>query len=165
MTPEERSADSRSTASDVLIVAGRQAYPDYHVLSAYICQPGRSFRSGIERLGFYTAFEIKPELPRILHRRDNVEFSQGNVSRLASSGEEFDGEVAALVSKALDPSTGWYIEREAGNSATKCLTSTEDSDTLTLPAGIRHEGQAAWVQSQRYASSDLLRTAATTDDL
>lgn len=164
--PDERVAAANDLPGDTLIVAGRRAYPDYSLADAYICQPGRSFRSGIERMGFYTGFQIKPELPRILHRRDNVSFTPANAAALATRDEPFDEELARLITRVLDPTLRWAGRRELGNEyQVFLLTSPNHLDTLRLDEPVRHRGKSAWVQSQRYTNSGLLRAAGSTDEL
>ncbi len=69
---------------DVVVVAASSAYGDYLRYSAYICQPGRSFREGTERMAFYADGSIKIEIPRILARRDNQPLTADSARDLAS---------------------------------------------------------------------------------
>src|SRR6185437_10303454 len=59
---------------DVVIVAAKNAYPEYKLLGAYICQPEseRTFQPQISRLGFYANGSIQPEVPLIRARRGEV---------------------------------------------------------------------------------------------
>jgi len=91
-TPDRVSARKALPATaraDTVIVAGRTAYPDYLLSSCYVCQPGRAFRGDPTHLGFYFDREIKPEIARIVHRRDHVRFDVSVASswrRAATSG-------------------------------------------------------------------------------
>jgi len=154
-------------AADTLIVAGRLAYPDYLLSSAYICQAGRSFQPGVEHLGFYAEREIKREVPRILHRRDNVLVTPEHAAELRERGKAFDLEVARLLEDTLDPKLGWRIRREPGRSYQFFLLSPpRGEETAVLPHVIWHGGRSAWTQNQRYTTLEALRAApATTEEL
>lgn len=152
--------------ADTVIVAGRLAYPDYLFSGAYICQAGRSFQPAVEHLGFYAAREIKREIPRILHRRDDVMVTPEHAAELRGRSGPFDVEVAQLIEKALDPSQ-WRIRRELGRFYQFFLLSHPDGEeTVVLPYVVWHGGRSAWTQGQRYASLEALRAApSTTDEL
>jgi alkylated DNA nucleotide flippase Atl1 len=157
---------SPKVVADTVIVAARKAYPDYLATNSYVCKPGRAFRSGIRFLGFYAEREIKPEVGRIRHRRDNVRFDHAQVSALRASDGEFDREVADLIELLLDPRVPLHVERVPGQAYQVFLLShPNDDDTIRLKNVIRHTGRGAWTQSQRYVSSALLATSPdTTDD-
>ena len=53
------------TASVVVVVAARHAWPEYQRYSAYICQPGRAFKP-VKRIAFYSNGQIYPLVPLIL---------------------------------------------------------------------------------------------------
>ncbi len=153
--PETEAAETGH--SDTLIVAARRAYPDYLLSSAYICQPGRSFRDEIDHLGFYAGREIKPHVATILHRRDKVEMSAANAAKLSQSSGQFDQEVARLIDQVLDPTVNWTQRREVGaRHQVFLLSGPDDPETIRLPAPIHHGGKNAWTQSQRYAKLDQL---------
>jgi len=154
---------------DTVVVAAREAYPEFKRTSAYICQANRSFRGGLKRLGFYTAGAIRPEVPEILYREDNVVFSRHEAEARAASGDERGAAIGELIKKALafdDRRT--YGERYQ----VFLLSGPGDERTLTLDAPIRStavDGNGrprAWTQGQRYTRSDLLkRQPETTDEL
>ena len=160
-----RGIDRRS--ADTVIVAGRLAYPDYLLSGAYICQAGRSFQPAIEHLGFYAEREIKREIPRILHRRDNVVVTAEHASELRERGDPFDLEVAGRIEETLDPNTDWRIRREPGRSYQFFLLSQPSGDeTVVLPQIIWHGGRSAWTQGQRYTTLEALRAGpSTTEEL
>ena len=163
---DEQVGGSDRRTADTLIVAGRLAYPDYLLSGAYICQAGRSFRPGIEHLGFYAEREIKREIPRILHRRDNVVVTAEHASELRGRGAPFDLEVARRIDQALDPGTDWRIRREPGQPYQFFLLSHPSGDeTLVLPQVIWHGGRGAWTQSQRYTTLEVLRAGPSTTEL
>jgi hypothetical protein len=45
---------------DTVVVAAREAYPEYREVAAYVCQAGRSFRAGIRRMGSTTVARSSP---------------------------------------------------------------------------------------------------------
>ncbi len=51
-------------AEDIVVVAARFAHSDYHHYGAYICQAGRTFRPGIQRIGFYCPPNLRSEAAR-----------------------------------------------------------------------------------------------------
>lgn len=59
---------------DTVVVAARKAYDLYLRYHAYICQPNRAIRP-VPRMAFYTAREIKPEIPEILGVHQEVALS------------------------------------------------------------------------------------------
>lgn len=136
-----------------MIVAGLFAYPrQYLELSAYACQPGRSFRAGITYMGFYTEGMIKPEIARIRHQEDGVRFTHAEaVARRA--GPETDQLVARVIAASLR--TGAWQEGTRGqvfllsgadDPATIHLAHPILNDTVSAGSGKR----VAWTQAQRY---------------
>lgn len=72
---------------DTVVVAARVAYPDYLKTNSYVCQPGRAFRAGLSRFGFYAKGAIQRELPAILHHEDHVLFSEESAIERQSSSD------------------------------------------------------------------------------
>ena len=149
---------------DTVVVAARNAYPEYLRISAYICQPGRSFRSGLERMGFYAEGAIQRELPRIRARRDNVMFSAEASAALRDDSEDpVDHEIAELVMDLSDdPNRG-------GQPYQVFLLSPPDGqETMRLPNVIlntktdQHGRPWAWTLSQSYVRSEILLSGVQT---
>ncbi len=63
-------------AKDTVVVAARNAWPEYHRYHAYICQPGRTFQP-VQYLAFYAASQIYPVVARIREVTDNILFAYG----------------------------------------------------------------------------------------
>lgn len=144
--------------NDVVVVAARKAWPEYLKYSAYICQPGRSFRQGIERFGFYTEKAIQPLIPVILARFDNLEFAERSIAQLRSAGTATDAKVADLIQKKLGPEPA-----ARGLTLQVFLLSGPDQDvTLRLAQPILHNRPTAWTQNQRYTRLALLEQGPTT---
>lgn len=145
-----------ASANDVVVVAARNAWPEYNELHAYVCQPNRPFQQ-VTRLGFYSKGVIYPLVPKIMATFDEVEMARNR----------YEGELGALVHRLLD---GGY--RPEGDFFKVLLLSAPDSpDTLKLEAPIRNDKRSktgkptAFTMGQRYVSSESLRTAKTTSDL
>ena len=153
---------------DTVVVAARNAYSEYRETAAYACQPGRAFRGGVGRMGFYYGGAIQAEVPLIRHRRDNVTFSRDSATALRETGDPFDAEFAALIERLLDTST-----RVPGQQYQVFLLSPADGEqTLRLAQPIKntttdHKGKAsAWTMGQRYTqSSALAQSPGTTSEL
>lgn len=145
---------------DTVIVAAGSAYDDYVKYSAYVCQPGRSFRPRLKHLGFYRRKRIEATVPAILYSKDNVEVSPESIAELAA-GSDLDQRVAALVERLLSDGA-----RPVGGVYKIILLSEPgDERTLHLREPIAHRFPRAWTQGQRYASSEELEVALSTTDL
>ena len=58
-------ADGLLSADDTVIVAAREAWPEYQRFAAYVCQPNRAFRDALTHFGFYAHSAIQTLIPRI----------------------------------------------------------------------------------------------------
>lgn len=147
-------------AADTVVVPARDAWPLYDAVGAYICQPGRSFRP-VERIAFYADGEIKPDVPRILDRWDQIDWSEQEAERLAG-GATRDRRLSEIIS------TSRALGVPAGRHQVFDLTRPGHPDHRTLagplPHGARGRG-SAFVQRQRYSSMAELSRASTTADL
>lgn len=149
--------DGLLDTDDVVVVAAREAYPEYLRHSAYVCQPGRSFREGLTHMGFYTHGAIQPEVPRIRFREDDVLFTPAKVER-RREGEEHDRRVAELIEVLLRE--GPRQQGEA--SQVFLLTPPDDPDTIPLEHKIVNDTVAAsgrtwaWTMDQCYVSMTRL---------
>lgn len=162
-------ADGLLSTDDVVVVAARRAYPEYLRYHAYVCQPSsrRSFRDTAERIGFYHGGAIEPEVPLIVHREGEVVFLPETAQAFETSGAPGGDRIAEVIRRTLADGT-----RVHGHSYAVFLLSAPDDDaTLRLPtrvvnAATNASGRTiAWTRGQRYASSERLRAATTTDDL
>jgi hypothetical protein len=154
---------------DVVVVAARVAYGEYLDHATYVCQPGRSFRDGLTRLGFYAKGAIQPEVPRIIHREEQVPFSDAEVERRRASTDPNDQRIAEVIETSVANGT-----RQPAESYQVFLLSLPDArDTMVLSRPILNTKRAAsgrpwaWTLQQRYVSSKQLADPAvnTTEDL
>lgn len=147
--------------ADTVIVAARHARIDYEVFGTYICQPNRSFREGIRYLGFYTQKRIDSAFPAIVERRRAVPFTRETVERLGSSANERDVQVARIIEQVVGRVGDGRKEGEQYQ-----IFLLDDQAGFRLAAPIQHVGSSAWSQSQRYTSSEALKSAPqTTEEL
>ena len=146
-----------SPDKDVVIVAARDAYPRYLTYAMYFCQPGRTFQP-VERMGFYTRNEIKPQIPRILARRDHVGIDRATAQTLRMSSSNDEAAIGQLVERLIRDG----VLGEGDVQQLFLLSPADDPRTLILPgpihnASVGSRGQRiAWTQGQRYANSSAL---------
>ncbi len=148
------------TPDQVLVVPARVAFDEYLRHAAYVCQPGRTFRS-VEFLGFYRKRQIEPIVPRVLHVRDQVVFSLETATELESLNRASDGAIARVIRALLEAGA----RTDGAPYKVLLLSPSDDSATLILNAPIVHLGRNAWVQGQRYTRRAQLEDATTTEDL
>lgn len=152
----------RPTAiEDTVVVAARNAWALYENVYAYVCQPARAFRT-VERIAFYADREIKRDVPKVLHRRDNVEWTKEEADRLRGSTDRFDRKIAQVIDAAR--STNWT----GGLYQVFLLTRPGDPTHRQLSSCLPHGGNgrgSAFTQRQRYVSLHSLELATSTDGL
>jgi hypothetical protein len=154
--------------ADTVVVAARVAYPEYKQHAAYVCQAGRAFRGGLQRMGFYANGAIQQEVPRILERMDKVTFSDDEAARLHRSEKPTHRAIADLIDTLLAEG-----RRARGETYQVFLLSRSDDErTLRLAKPIVNttrdsKGQPwAWTLGQRYTRSEVLeRGPGTTEEL
>jgi hypothetical protein len=146
---------------DTVVVAARDAWALYQNAYAYVCQPGRAFRT-IDRLAFYADREVKRDIPQVLHRRDNVEWTADEADRLRKSDDRFDRKIAQAID--VSRSTNWT----GGLYQVFLLTRPGDPAHRQLSSCLPHNGSgrgSAFTQRQRYVSLHSLEIASSTADL
>ena len=146
---------------DTVVVAARNAWALYEQVYAYVCQPGRAFRT-VDRIAFYAGREIKKDVPKVLHRRDNVEWTPDEADRLRKSDDRFDRKIAQVIDVAR--TTNWT----GGLYQVFLLTRPSDPAHRQLSACLPHGGNgrgSAFTQRERYVSLHSLELAESTEDL
>lgn len=145
-----------ASPNDVVIVAARQAWPEYEEFKAYVCQPNRPFQQ-VSRMGFYCKNRIYPLVPKILDIIDDVEIVTGR----------YTGELGKLVDY-LDKNS---LRTDRDSYKVFLLSAPDSTDTLKLPAPIPNNKKdksgkgAPFTMRQRYVASSQLLVAKTTSDL
>ena len=145
---------------DTVVVAAGVAWDLYQATHAYVCQAGRAVRA-TDDLAFYTDREIKPEVPKILGRQDNLPWGSSQAQQLAASVNPDDQRLAQVMTASID--AGWT----EGRYQVFMLTAPGEKGHITLPKPIPHRRRgtgSAFVQGQRYASHQQLLIASSTDD-
>jgi hypothetical protein len=145
---------------DTVVVAAGAAWDYYRRHSAYVCQPGRSFRP-VERIAFYRRKRIEPRFPVILDRLDFVPFTRAHADDLRGTGLPHDAHLAQVILESLSEGS----RRDGDLHEVFLLSGPEDPRTVAIGSPIPHHGSGAWTMGQRYTSSSRLSSARTTDDL
>ena len=145
----------------LVVAAGQWAYTDFHRLSAYICQPGRFPGRNVERIAFYSDGEVKPEIPLVRYRLDNVTFSDEEAARLEGSGDPLERRCGEVI--RLRVAQGGEREQV---SQIFLLSGPQDPETVHLSAPIPHEGRGGWLQAHRWIPLAALQAGpANTEEL
>ncbi len=145
-----------ASPNDVVVVAARNAWPEYQKLHAYVCQPNRPFQQ-VTRMGFYCKNVIYPLVPRIIAVQDDVEMVSG----------KYTGAIGKLVDTLVSNSLRLHDERYK----VFLLSPPDSPDTLKLTSPIPNDKKGklgkrtAFTMGQRYVSSGQLMSAKTTSDL
>lgn len=152
-------ADGLLDSDDTVVVAARDAWPEYQRVSAYVCQPDRSFRAGLTHFGFYTLGAIQSLVPRIERYLPSVTFSRAEADGRRAGG---DPTIADLIDSLLDDGS----RVEGAPHGIVLLTGADDPHTVRLPQVIENDSLSsagrrfAWTQWQRYTRLDRLRSGA-----
>ena len=151
--------------NDIVVVAARNAWPEYQEIDAYVCQPNRPFQR-VDRLAFYSKGLIHPLVPKIIERHDEVVMAHDPKKQLPIDSPPSQP-VERLVKRLLAEK-----RREEGEVFKVLLLSAPDSpDTLKLPAPIPNDLKSesgkptAFTMGHRYTASEKLLAARTTSDL
>ena len=142
---------------DIVVVAARNAWPEYQALHAYICQADRPFQN-VTHLAFYASRAIQPVCPRILDIRDNVEIKAGG------EGGAIGQLVERLIAEARRPLGGRFkimILSAPDAAETIKLDSAVLNDKVSEETGI----PVGFTMGQRYVSRAALLKAKKTSDL
>lgn len=125
---------------DTVVVAAGAAWEYYRRHSAYVCQPGRSFRP-VERIAFYWRKRIEPRFPLILDRRDFVPFTREHADELRGTGLSHDAHLAQVILESLSEGS----RRDGDLHEVFLLSAPEDPQTLAIgsPISTRRSGCAS----------------------
>jgi hypothetical protein len=152
--------DGLLTNDDTVVVAARDAWPEYQWTHAYVWQPDKPFRVGLTHLGFYADKAIQPLVPRILQSLPSVPFTRGEAKARRAHGAP---EVGDLIDQLLDAGS-----RTEGNShGVLLLTGPSDPDTVRLAQPVQNDTvtasgrNCAWTRSRRYTQLARLRSGVT----
>lgn len=144
------------SAKDVLVVPARDAWPEYQIFHAYVCQPNRAFQP-VRQMAFYCDGQIQAVVPSIVNIWQSVRFERGKEA----------GWLGDLIDRLLDrgPRTEGFSYKVVR------LSEPDDVNTLRLRAPIANDLESdggrsiAFTQNQRYVSLEKLKTATYTSQL
>jgi hypothetical protein len=159
--------------ADVVVVPAADAYGVYLNTGAYVCQPDRTFRAGIDRIAFYARGEIQPEVPMILHRDLTYSFEDKDalVQRLLSTIDheyEFTNKAPVQRAEALLALIEADLVHEDEAFQFFVLSRARDERTIVLQHAIKNttiseNGRPmAWARNQRYVPLRALQSGVTT---
>lgn len=151
-------ADGLLDHLDTVIVAARFAWNEYLETGAYICQPDRSFRTGLRYMGFYTNMEIKPIVARVLYQEPQpIMFDDPTIAQFRKGEGVWDQLIGDTIEKLIAHG------KPSGQPYRVFLLSHRDAeDSLHLPGPIKNtiktsSGRGvAWTMGQRYTRSAAL---------
>lgn len=141
---------------DILIVAARQAWPEYKEYSAYICQPNRSFQH-VDRIGFYSKGVVHPIIAKILEVHEEVELRRVHAAT----------QLGKLINRLVEDN----VRAERDSAKIILLSSPDSPDTMKLDTEILNDKKSqsgktvAFTMGHTYVSSEELVKAKTTSDL
>lgn len=153
-----------SIGDDTVVVAARAAWPVWNRYSAYVCQPNRSFRHEVERLGFYYEGKIMDLVPKRIAWFPEVTMTAESAASYRASGE---GTLASLITTLLADDA----QPKGAVAGVMLLTGPNDPGTEILPNVVVSDavGQSgkvtAWTMGQRYTSLAKLKHAQVTSQL
>lgn len=147
-----------------VIVPAKEAWPFYLKNSAYVCQPGRTFKS-VSHMGFYFDGSIQRELPAIEYQVDDMPWTPSTIADLYRQGDSRSQRLAKVITAAR--AAGWDGDRYQVFLLTDPGAGSPSSHRQlrqTLP-NTRHGRGSAWVQRQRYVALDRLLGATSLGEL
>jgi LGFP repeat len=155
------SARRSARPDDTAIVPVHQAWLEYQVTRAYVCQARYSLRGGLAHIGFYADGEIKPLIPRIRGHFEAVPFTLEEEAAREAAGEL---EVADVIKLSV---LGNF--RRPGKSYDIFLLSgPDDLETVRLAAPIAGDAlsqapgaRIAWTQELHYTTLAKLTSRTT----
>jgi hypothetical protein len=145
---------------DVVVVAAKNAWPEYLEHAAYVTHSHRPRRPTAGRLGFYRSGAIQPLVPRIEDWLPSVLFTAGEAEGWRARGHD---RMAVLIERLLRAGP-----RTDGESfGVMLLSAPEDQATVRLAAPIVNDSRSPrgtpvpWTRWQRYTSLEALTSGAT----
>lgn len=93
-------AQRPATPDDTLVVSGPDAPALYERCRAHVARAGLAFR-GVDRLAFRADGLIAPDVPGVVLRRDDVEWTQRGAIRLRRTRDPWDRRIAETIEASL----------------------------------------------------------------
>ena len=153
----------------VMVLAAKWAWPMYELLSVYRCsttKPMRSLRES-DRLAFYVAGEIKPQVPRIMAVVESIDMTQReDINSLVGNQKNFAEQLLGDIERHKQ----WHDFGKAYKLM--FLTESSDRDTEELESPIINDKKdkngkpAPFTYGQpRYVTLESLKKASETSQL
>jgi hypothetical protein len=111
-------------------------------------------------MAFYTAREIKPEIPEILGVHQEVTLSTQVVQTLAGSTDPVGRRVSEIIKAQIDDK----VPHTPGAHDIYVLSPPDDPRTVHLAQPLPYLGPGAFTQGQRYVELARLTTAKSCDE-
>lgn len=150
----------------VLVVSQNYGHAEYTRSHVYVGESGRGLSPDIRYLAFYENGEIRPEIPKVLARHDDLVFDESLIERLTASTNSTDQKLAEYMSAELESG-----RRAPGDTRQVfLLTAPDDPETLSLTTPIKNtklspKGRPmAWVVRHKLTWKHALTSGATTTD-
>jgi hypothetical protein len=134
----------------VLVVAARRAWLEYQKCGIYLCQPNRSFKP-VDHMSFYADGEIKPAVPRVTDRVDEVVLTEEGIeqhSELNRAQKDELLEILPSIEERHDPETQ-IIFLEDDFELDQAIENNKTAEDTSR--------RIAFVQGHRYVSFSALR--------
>ena len=120
----------------VLVVSQNYGHAEYTRSHVYVGESGQP--ADIRYLAFYENGEIRPEIPKVLARHDDLVFDESLIERLTASTNTTDQKLAEYMSAELESG-----RRAPGDTRQVfLLTEPDDPETLSLPTPIKTRSSA-----------------------
>lgn len=146
------------TPIDTLIVTTSRSWSLYESTRVYLARPGLNLRP-TDYIAFFADQEVKPSVARVLHHRDNVEWSAAEASRLAGltgDAHRHDRKIATAITASR--TAGW----SSGRYQVFLLSAPGHPRHIELKTSIpRAAGSASFGRGHSYASHHRLQSATT----
>ncbi len=148
-----------SPRSLVLVVAARNAWPEYEALSAYICQPRRSFQK-TEHVAFYFEGRVQKLVPKIESVVEELLFTDDGIVSMSKKEDR------SLATELLGNVRRCRQEREGETYKVLFLTDPNSSATTKLDSEIVNDQRVPFTYGHRYVRFEALeQNPKTTSEL
>ncbi|MES0834701.1 hypothetical protein [Nocardiopsis tropica] len=129
-------AQRPATPDDTLVVSAPGALFLYERCRAHVTRAGQAF-AGVDRMAFRVDDMIAPDLPRVLLRRDNVEWTERGAIRLRRTRDPWDRRIAEVVEDSL------VTGRDGGRRQVFLLTGPDEPGHRRLAGPLPVNGDAS----------------------
>ena len=168
---KKKTAPSRpdvSAPEKVLVIPARDAWQDYLKVSAYMCQPNRSFQP-TARIAFYVRGYVETLVPRIMQTVASVQLSESGIASHKDLSEVIRTRLVGLVQNLRAANDRRHLNKER---QVMFLSGPKHHETIAIAHRIENDSVTktgrpwAFVVRQRYVRlARLLAAPETTSQL